>query len=132
VLLLAPLLALVVGCHGKAPSGEVSGRLTVAGVPVQFGTISFLNEQGQVATGNIENGAYRAIEVPTGSVKITVQSVKLGMPSGNPKFGPLPSSPPQQGKFVPVPNRYTMPKTSPLQLDVVAGPQNKDFDLTEK
>ncbi len=36
------------------------------------------------------------------------------------------------GKFVAVPDRYTLPKTSGLHYEVVAGAQTKDFDLDEK
>ena len=116
----------------NAPAGEVSGRVTVGGAPVQFGTVAFISGSGQVATGRIENGDYRAVDVPTGAVKVTVQAVRLGTPVGNPKFGPLPASPPPAGKFVAVANRYGSPKTSPLEMDVAAGPQTKDFDLDAK
>ena len=132
VLTIVVAFLLLVGCHGKPPTGEISGQVTVAGAPIQFGTIAFINDAGQVGTGRIENGAYHATDVPIGPTKVTVQVVRLGTPVGNPKFGPLPASAPPPGKHVAVPVRYGTPKTSPLKCDIAAGPQTKDFDLEAK
>jgi hypothetical protein len=133
----APILLLLVsalGCHrAPPPTGEVSGRVTVAGVPIQFGAIAFIAENGQVATAPVKQGAYQAHAVPVGAADVTVQAVRLGLhPVGSPKFGPLPSGGPPLGEFVPVPSRYNSPKTSGLQYQVIAGEQTKDFDLEAK
>ena len=116
------------GAHGRSREPGDCRRRTGA---IRHGRVYFRQRTG-VATGRIENGDYRAVDVPTGLVKITVQAVRLGTPVGNPKFGPLPASPPPAGKFVAVANRYGSPKTSPLQMDVAAGPQTKNFDLDAK
>lgn len=127
---LLPLLAfsaLLSGCQRKAPTGEVSGRVTVGGSPVQFGTIAFIVD-GRAAVGTIQDGNYLAKEIPTGTARITVEAVRQGTPSGNPKFGPLPAMPPP-GPFVAVPKQYSSPKTTPLELEIGPGAQTKDFDL---
>lgn len=113
------------------PTGDVSGRVTVAGAAVQFGNIAFVSADGRVTTANIENGAYKAVRVATGRAEVTVQAVRRGTPVGSPTLGPLPGAE-VPGKFVAVPERDTLPKTSGLSCDVAAGTQTKDFDLEPK
>jgi hypothetical protein len=122
------MLPSAAGCQHKPSTGEVSGKVLVAGAPVQFGSIAFIGPEGRVATAAIKNGTYRAIGVPTGVSQVTVQAVRLGSPVGHPTLGPLPPSE-VAGKFVAVPDRYALPKTSGLNYEVAAGLQTKDFDL---
>jgi hypothetical protein len=131
LLALMSLLMVVVGCQRKPPTGEVSGQVSVDGAAVQFGTIAFISAEGRAVTSNINHGAYKASGVPTGKTQVTVQAVRLGTPVGHPTLGPLPTTE-VAGKFVAVPDRYSMPKTSGLECDVVAGAQTKDFDLEAK
>ena len=98
---------------------------------MQFGNIAFVSADGRVTTANIENGAYKAVRVATGRAEVTVQAVRRGTPVGSPTLGPLPGAE-VPGKFVAVPERYTLPKTSGLSCDVAAGTQTKDFDLEPK
>ena len=126
------LLAFAQGCRRSGPTGDVSGKVTVAGTPVQFGAIAFLTLQGRAVTVNIDQGAYRAPAVPVGRVEVTVQAIPVAAnPVGHPTLGPLPPDK-SRGKFIPVPSRYSLPKTSGLTYDITAGPQTKDFDLDAK
>jgi hypothetical protein len=125
------LLSLVGGCRPAPPTGKVSGQVTVAGAPIQFGNIAFLSPQGRVATGNIQNGAFQVAGVPVGETRVTVQAVRLGTPVGHPTLGPLLSSS-NEGKHVDVPARYALPDKSDLHHTVTAGEQVVNFDLEAK
>ena len=69
------LLTGVVGCgSGK---GSVSGKVTLDGKPLPAGNISFLGPKGQAVTADIKDGQYTASNVPTGDVKVTVQTSSI-------------------------------------------------------
>ncbi len=74
----ASVLVLVGGC-GKPSTGEVSGKVTFRGEPVNSGTIAFIGDDGRVTSAMIEGGSYHA-KVPLGPVRITVNAGAAGMP----------------------------------------------------
>ena len=68
----ALLLAGAVGCGGG--KGTVSGKVTLDGKPLPAGKISFVGANGKATTADITDGQYTASNVPTGDVKVTVQT----------------------------------------------------------
>jgi hypothetical protein len=77
----ALLLVAAVGCgSGK---GTVSGQVTLDGKPLPAGKISFLGSHGQSATADITDGQYTVSNVPTGEVKVTVQTGSLKQQADN-------------------------------------------------
>jgi hypothetical protein len=71
----ALLLTAAVGCgSGK---GTVSGKVTLDGKPLPAGQISFVGAHGQTATADIKDGQYTVSNVPTGDVKVTVQTSSI-------------------------------------------------------
>ena len=126
----ASVLVLVGGC-GKPLTGEVSGKVTFRGEPVNSGTIAFIGDDGRVTSAMIEGGSYHA-KVPLGPVRITVNAGAAGMPivpldvikKGT---APLPKGPPK--KPTPIPKRYQDARQSGLSHTVVPGKQCYDVVL---
>jgi hypothetical protein len=73
--LLALLLPLEVGCGGG--KGAVSGSVTLDGQPLPIGNISFLPSKGPGATARIEDGKYSVKGVPSGEMKVTVETESI-------------------------------------------------------
>jgi hypothetical protein len=61
------------GCGGR---GEVSGKVTYDGQPIPWGRVFFHSEgdKKEVLNSRIVNGEYRIPNVPTGPVRIAVES----------------------------------------------------------
>ena len=150
-----------VGCGG-GKKGTVSGTVTYDGKKLQMGNVTFVPAKGNPVTAEIsEDGTYTAVGVPTGDVKITVETrgakmALAGMQTGPgpgvtpPKGATLPkdSVPPTQGggekfeemkrkaklaKTTPdVPESYSKPDSSGLTFTVKSGKQDHNLDLPKK
>jgi hypothetical protein len=128
VALAGGLVLLPGGCEN---TGTVSGTVRYKGQPLSEGSVSFVNDNGQVATGSIDkSGHYVVSRVPVGPAKVTVQIVS--------SEGPPPMSfvgAPKQGQETAtgskIPLRYGVASTSGLQLNVTKGKQPFDIDLKE-
>jgi hypothetical protein len=101
--------------------GQVSGKVTYQGVPLPFGSIVFVNAEGNVVGKcAIANGQYVMTDVPTGSVKVAVESHER-VPPG---LGGVP------GSYVLIPPRYRKAETSGLGYSVTRGSQTFNLDLS--
>ncbi len=127
---LAVLLAGAAGCGGK-PTGVVSGQVTFNKVPLSFGMIAFVTNDGQtVSSGTIVDGAYSVPGVPAGPAVVTVTSLRRPPMMGNPTQRVTPEKPATPvAVWDQIPERYSSRKQSGLQYTVSAGDQQKDFDL---
>ena len=67
-------LAFAGGCGGQ-PKAQVSGLVTLDGVPIENGTIQFypVGGSGQTAGGGIENGKYR-LDASVGEMTVTINA----------------------------------------------------------
>ena len=122
--------------------GSVHGTVTLNGAPVPWGRISFVGETGYRVskTSQIKNGRYEIKDIPTGPVKISVESFQApALAPGsatNPMvkgFGPPKGAePPPEvaGKYLPIPPRYGSPDTSDLEYTVRRGDQEHDVPLS--
>jgi hypothetical protein len=71
---MAAWLVVAVGC-GK-PVGDVTGKVTVKGQPLEYGTVTFLASDGTGYQGEIQpNGTYSIKGVPVGTAKIAVLAI---------------------------------------------------------
>lgn len=125
-LLISSLLFLI-GCGGAdtPPSGEVSGKVTLAGEALQEGVVSFYStELGSGASADITaEGTYTITEpLQTGLYAVTVL--------------PPPEPPPQElvPKSVKVddskfPPKYRDPQKSNLTVKIVEGDNTFDIDM---
>jgi hypothetical protein len=143
-------LPLVLGCG--ASKGTVSGKVTIKGEPLTWGTIYFVGKDPQSA--EVRNGVYKMENIPTGDYKIKVESrakpkslptdVKIGSMPAMPNMGgdkgpgapPMLQSetqqktPPPEGPDMRVNSRYLDPDKSGLKCRVEGGNQpGVDFDL---
>ncbi len=124
------LFLLVSGCGFLENAGTVSGTVQYKGQPLSEGSVSFVSDNGQVATGTIDqNGRYVVSHVPVGSAKVTVQVVSVA----EPPMSFAGTSKPALGKAAgpKIPLRYALSATSGLQHSVTKGKQQFDIDLKE-
>jgi hypothetical protein len=123
------LAAAVTGCEQSGPKMvQVEGKVTYKGKPVPRGTVSFFAEQKkgnqsmEVPIGTIEDGEYHVTTrtkegITPGWYHVTVNAAKQIDPK-NPYFTDWL-----------VPEKYSNPKTSKLELEVVENPQPGAYDI---
>ncbi len=143
-------LALTCGAAGCKSSGTVMGKVTYKGETVGGGTVIFLAPGKPAVVANIgPNGHYTATGVPTGLVKIGVETT-----SARPGAEPPPGMKPPKGvelppearnspiygggggnsrsggaKYVEIPGNYADPEKSGLSLTVNGGEQEFNIPL---
>lgn len=124
--------ALMLAAAGCGPSqATVSGKVTLRGKPVTAGTVMFVGNNNQIATGKLdEQGHYVAPRVPMGSLKVAVQTLRpeqlQSMANQSKEASALPS---RLANLVPVPQKYTDPETSGLTCQVNQAQQEYNIDL---
>jgi hypothetical protein len=111
---LAGLLFLAAcGCGGSGGKGTVTGTVTLDGQPLPAGKIAFMPAEGAGVSADIRDGAYTATDVPTGEVKVIVETHSLKplvdqAKGAAPKWAPkgvgapkMPASTPAAGTQIP-------------------------------
>jgi hypothetical protein len=125
-------LMMTTGCGGRA-TGTVTGTVTYLGNKVPSAKVTFFGPDDKTATTSTDaEGAYKAVDVPLGLVKVTVTTSRPG-PSAekaakNPmlqKKGYVPSS----EKSISIPPVYSDPLQTNISLTVIEGSQPFDIDL---
>jgi hypothetical protein len=116
------------GCGN--PMGTVSGHVAYKGQPLPSGTVTFLTEKGKVFTSQLtSDGSYCVRLLPSGSVKITVQTPpQITFKDAAPRPADIPATPPPSPS-VTIPPKYSDPNTSGLMLDVTGGMQTHDIAI---
>jgi hypothetical protein len=122
VLLVVAAVLGVPGCDQGPRRFSVSGQVTLNGVPLSAGTVSFVG-QGNAAgkgliAGTIKDGAYSVTTdgkggAPLGTYKVTVVTQFPGAPADAPVINPL----------------YADPVKTPLKVTVVENPEPGVYDL---
>jgi hypothetical protein len=110
----------------------VSGRVTVAGQPLAYGTVQFVPDspEGHAAMGTIKGGAFtlQSAEsfpgVVKGPYRVSIVSPQPIDPSNRPSD---PFSP--EANKSNIPNRYGNIETSGLAVEVTAPTRDLTFDL---
>jgi hypothetical protein len=110
----------------------VSGRVTVAGQPLAYGTVQFVPDspEGHAAMGTIKGGAFtlQSAEsfpgVVKGPYRVSIVSPQPIDPSNRPSdiFSP-------EANKSNIPKRYTNVETSGLSVDVTGPTRDLTFDL---
>lgn len=148
------LLALAVGC-GRAGPGRVTGKVLLDGKPVTGGIVTFVpaDFKGQSVSASLdESGVYTA-ELPAGEMLVSFDNHHLAPPPPRaapplPKgvrpdlmaklgrtSGPAPAPADGaggSGRYVKVPEKYSMAETSGLKYTVKPGDQQFDVELSSK
>jgi hypothetical protein len=135
---------LLVGCSSSA---TVSGKVTYQARPLTGGTVLFTSTEGKGSrSAQIgEDGSYTIPNMPTGPVKIAVETKSAQPPTmlgGQPNMKPPPGVdlPPEAAKSgvygdskkktaEPIPEEYGDPDRSGLEYTVTRGSQTKNIDL---
>jgi hypothetical protein len=139
-------LALMLGALGCSSSATVSGKITHKGQALGGGTVAFFSPGKSSVVSQISpDGSYTIAKIPTGPVKIAVETGSA-KPAAAPKgMTPPPgaanlppdaaNSPvyggqkPSGGKYVPIPENYGDPEKSNLTYTVQSGSQTHNIDL---
>src|SRR4051812_20209294 len=127
------LLALALAGCG-APTGDISGKVTLNGKPLPGGFVAFLSSGDNPAavSGVIQpDGTYSVSRVPVGAVAITIQGVRGPAQGAGPMLpGAKSAPPPEVGKGDPVfvPYKYGNAETSGLTYTVEKGTQTHDIE----
>ena len=124
VLGLALCVGWCLGCGaGQAPTGNLSGKVTLQGEPLTSGTVVLVNsETGIGASSELDaSGGYRIDSVRTGEYQVAIQ----------PPPAPSPEAMAEGAKAEPsaIPDKYQDPQASGLKATVAKGENTSDFDL---
>jgi hypothetical protein len=134
------------GCGG---TGTVSGKVSYKGEILGGGTVLFVSPGKKTERAPIgPDGSYMIANIPTGTVKIAVETKSAQPPDaaalkrGRPPIPPDANLPPEAensmyksapgskgGKYVPIPDDYGDPDKSGLTLEVTGGNQPHDIEL---
>ena len=130
--LVAALVVIIAGCNGSGePTGTVTGRVTFEGAPLSEGTVSFSSEGGSsiVASAVVQSDGAYVLELGE-DARIPIGQYKVSVHPPAPPFDPANPAPLEIKEYPNIPPRYRDPASSPLQVDIVEGKQEWDFDLT--
>ncbi len=138
------LLVVLVGCgHKRSRSGEVSGKVTYKGRPVNDAALLLYPTANAEANNPLtipvdEEGNFRITDVPPGEYKVVVQ----GATGENSDASLLQVLPPdkraemkakmgqrENRKTIPFPRKYQDPTTTDLKCKISNEDQHLDLDL---
>ena len=108
---LVAVVAVLIGRPSMAADEDLSsieGKVSYNGKALPDGTITFHLRDDQFVGSKIKDGAFRVDRVPAGTVKVTIASKKLRIPT-----------------------KYGVPETSPLTLEVKPGRGVADFQIRD-
>lgn len=114
-------VALVAASACGPRHGEVSGRVTVDGAPLDYGIVNFV-APGAASSAPVVDGKFTAGGVPLGSVKIAVRALPRPVVAEPAAASTRP--------YAPLPDRYLSPEQSGLTLDVKVGRQSHDITVS--
>jgi hypothetical protein len=111
------LAVVMTGCSRRFPMAEVSGKVTLDGKPLSDATVMFVPEKGFAAAGTLQpDGNFRLISGRPGN----------GAVIGSHKVAVMPANP-LKAHF---PAKYQNAETSGFSVEVKAGKNSFEFDLT--
>jgi hypothetical protein len=122
-------ILLMSGC-GDSGMARVTGTVTVDGVPLEKGSISFFPVESNARTtgGEIKAGQY-VVQVPVGQMKVCINAAKV---VGKKKFYDTPDSRERTLFAEMLPAEYSSVEDTKLRLEVTPGHIEKSFELTTK
>ena len=122
-----------VGCGGirtnTAPANSVSGVVRFGGKIVNYGSVAFIDDQGNQSKSVIKSdGRYSIFKPPLGKVRIVVRTGAPPTPMGAPD-GPA-MEPPPKIERIELPAEYTDPDKTKLTYTVTPGQNEFNIDLS--
>jgi hypothetical protein len=131
-------VAVLSGCS-RSSRGSLSGKVTFDGQPVEDGTIMLIPEdgKGKEVGGTINGGRYSLNAIPVGRKKVLVTSNSHALPDERTRSLVMQA----RAKGTKMPAEVSKrPKVAPpippeactgLVVEIAAGSQSRDFDLTK-
>lgn len=129
-----------VGCSESRV--DVSGSVSFKGKPLAYGTVNAIASDQMVYRGSIQpDGTFVIPNVPAGPIKLGVYSpdpyfeppmsaeTKAAIAERERKAGMIAAPKPPKGKWFPIPQKYSDPRTSGMEADVLAPTANVEFKL---
>jgi hypothetical protein len=125
------------GLSGCGSNGTISGKITYQGETLRGGTIIFASQEdkGSVVAEIGNDGTYTIEKVPSGKVKIVVETSSLAkrarIPSHSAPDGqkmPGGGSSDLKARYVPIPAQYESFDSTPLTYEVKSG--KHQFNIT--
>jgi hypothetical protein len=147
-LLLLLVVTLMVGCGQKSNApAQVSGKVTYKGQPVPGGDLAFHSQNGVAHTFLKPDGTFDLAELPTGTMKVTVDTEFLNTSTHRPAYpgsqgkggstmdpskmqGGAPAKV-SSGEYMKIPQKYANPNTTDLTVTIQAGKNSHDFVLND-
>lgn len=119
------LLVFTLGCDTGPSVAQISGQITMEGVPIEQGQILFepLDGESAIGTGIIDNGKYD-VECLPGNYKVMITGTRK-IP-GAPPISNIPGEEIEAREPI-VPKKYNRETT--LEKEVSPGEQTLDFHL---
>jgi hypothetical protein len=128
-MLLTPFV--LAGCgSGSSKLATVEGKVTVDGAPANSGEVIFTATNGALSATIQPDGTYRALQVPVGSVQVSITPAPPTPPSAS--LGKDMPGAPAVARPVPIPKKYTTPGTSGLTTTVKGGTNQYNIELSSK
>ena len=123
--------AVIVFAGCDSGTADISGAVKYDGQLVEEGSIAFYpaDGKGKTAGGSIKNGKYSA-NVPVGTMKVTIAWPK-GTGVKKKLYDNDPKSPEIELKTEALPDKYSSPAATELQVEVKSGRNEKNWDLTK-
>ena len=133
----------ICGCGGG--TGNVSGTVTYQGKVVKGGNVTFVSTEGKPGASSAqisEDGTYTMPKVPTGNVKICVDTETFNPASRSkvPKYAPPAGQTAPDGfgtgdsegmakRYTQIPGTFAKPETTGLTYEIVGGEQTHNIDI---
>jgi hypothetical protein len=123
-------VVLVASCDRGPRTGEVSGKVSYDGKPLESGAINFFPSDGTTPTagGIIKDGKYAVAKVSAGKYKVTISGSQI---VGQKKLYDTPNSPTAPITIDPLPEKYKDWNKTELTLDVKPGLNEKNWELAK-
>ena len=121
---LATALLTLAGCGSSvAPTGTVTGQVTLGGNPLTTGVVTLVNrDQGLGASSELDaSGKYQIEAVPTGQYQVVIQGPEAPSPEEMDEGAKIEASS--------VPPKYQAAETSGLSVEIAEGKNQADFEL---
>lgn len=139
---LVPVVALV-GCSksNSLVPARVTGSITYKGQPVKGGRLTFYTAEKVPYDGQISSdGTYTATDLPEGPMTVTIDTEPLKPQAvkgkvANRRAGmmqqPAPGAETPEHFYVKIPAKYAKIETTTLNVTLVRGKQEHNFELTD-
>lgn len=133
VLLLGTCLAGSGGCGRRPPLAPVSGRVTLDGKPLEFGSVMIQPSAGPAARGTIrpDGGFTVGTFAPGDGAIVGPATVRVACYEQQRPGTPAQPGEPTLGKSL-IPEKYTQFETSGITATVALGMAPLEIDLTSK